>query len=75
MELVLRFEPDEFPRAVYHLIYRANIGAERGGLMSYATNVFDLDRRAATYVDEILKARSLLIFRWSSRRSLSSLSI
>jgi putative ABC transport system substrate-binding protein len=26
-----------------------------GGLMSYATNVFALDRRAAVYVDKILK--------------------
>jgi putative ABC transport system substrate-binding protein len=28
---------------------------ESGGLMSYAPSLFDLQRRAATYVDKILK--------------------
>ena len=32
-------------------------------------NVSELDRRAATYVDKILKAQSPLIFRWSNRIS------
>jgi putative ABC transport system substrate-binding protein len=42
-----------------------------GGLISYGVNVNDLDRRAAVYVDKILKAPSPPIFLWNSRRNLS----
>jgi putative ABC transport system substrate-binding protein len=38
-------------------IYHNSQFADVGGLMFYGVNVFDLDRRAAVYVDKILKGR------------------
>jgi ABC-type uncharacterized transport system substrate-binding protein len=36
-------------------IYESAEEVETGGLMTYGVNIPDLDRRAATYVDKILK--------------------
>ena len=38
-------------------IYYRSEYVEAGGLMFYGVNILDLDRRAATYVDKILKGR------------------
>jgi putative ABC transport system substrate-binding protein len=39
------------------IYYRSDF-VEAGGLMSYGVSTADLDRRAATYVDKILKGRT-----------------
>jgi len=39
-------------------IYNNTLYAEAGGLMFYGVNILDLDRRAATFVDKILKGRT-----------------
>jgi putative ABC transport system substrate-binding protein len=38
-------------------VYELPQYVEAGGLMSYGVNLADLDRRAAAYVDKILKGR------------------
>ena len=43
---------NRLPAIYYHSLY-----VEAGGLMSYGVNQTDLDRRAATFVDKILKGR------------------
>jgi putative tryptophan/tyrosine transport system substrate-binding protein len=53
------------------VIYQRREYVEAGGLLSYGVNIADMDRRAATYVDKILKGASPLTYPSSSQRSLS----
>src|SRR5262245_49480265 len=56
-------------------VYQLRQFAAEGGLMSYGPNTHDIFRRSASYVDRILRARSLPIFRCRRRQSSSWSSI
>ena len=56
-------------------IYERLEHVEAGGLMTYGPNINDLHRRAATFVDKILKGRTPVTFPSSNRSSSSSSSI
>jgi putative ABC transport system substrate-binding protein len=57
------------------MISRGEAFMEAGGVLSYGVSLPDLDRRAATYVDKILRGAKPADLRWSSRQSLTSSSI
>ena len=56
-------------------IYYSTEFVEDGGMMSYATSITDLSRRAATYVDKILKGAKPAELPVEQQRKLSSSSI
>ena len=59
--VLVAHRPETAELAVKHrlpAIYHFSSFVEDGGLMFYGPNVFDLSRRAATYVDKILKGRT-----------------
>jgi putative ABC transport system substrate-binding protein len=56
-------------------MYNFDTFVRDGGLMSYRVNFADLFRRAATYVDKILKGKNRAIYRSSGRRRTSFSSI